>query len=401
MNGCAARPVPTIEHLRRTPRLVALVAAAFTATTAGCLSNEYRIPHDELVRIAQLAPETRGERVRVVQELGRDRDLPGVDRSIASEPPADSYIETQTRFELDARGDLRPVATQTRVRGGPWRNPSAVPASSEGSHGGGWRGGGGGGGNLNLGGGGGGKGEEVLILAVLVAAVAAVAVIGLAASEGARFDGHVAIAPQQPLHLKNDLGQELHVAMGALTLDEALGASEAVVLEDEGPGLHRRQRNPLDRVGCTFKVTMGSVLEPPPARAAQPAWSSGFGSTIQLGGFFTRSMGLLASVNLGMGNDAQGRTFQRHGLGLETQLFPLRAGPLSVGAFAHAGLQIAGNSDQGLDTGPALGGGVMVEVALSTRLALALRGDWTAARIESHQDGWTGHGSVTAGLAIY
>ena len=79
------------------------------------------------------------------------------------------------------------------------------------------------------------------------------------------------------------------------------------------------------------------------------------------------------------------------------QFFPLLAGPLALGGFGHAGLALAGDSESGLVNGPVLGGGVLLELALSTRLAFALRGDWNAMKL----DGWSNHGSITAGLAIY
>src|SRR5262245_605710 len=51
--------------------VAALTAAALLA--AGCLSHEYRISRPELERLAQLPPEARGQRVRVVQLLGERR----------------------------------------------------------------------------------------------------------------------------------------------------------------------------------------------------------------------------------------------------------------------------------------------------------------------------------------
>jgi hypothetical protein len=99
--------------------------------------------------------------------------------------------------------------------------------------------------------------------------------------------------------------------------------------------------------------------------------------------------------------DANGTaSFQRHGLGVELQTFPLRAGPLSLGAFGHGGVQFARGSSGAFLSGPAVGGGAMAELALTTRLALTLRGDWTTAHLENLPD-WDSHLSITAGLAIY
>ena len=133
------------------------------------------------------------------------------------------------------------------------------------------------------------------------------------------------------------------------------------------------------------------------AKGGLREWLSGVASTIQLGAFVNRRLGFLGSLQLGGGSDAAGRTFQRHGMGAEVQAFPLLAGPLALGAFGHAGLALAGDSETGLLSGPVLGGGVLLELAMSTRLAFALRGGWSA----SHVDAWSSHGTITAGLSIY
>src|SRR3954471_9245884 len=65
----------TISGARASARGIALVAAAFTVqATSGCISNEYRIQKDELQRLTELPPETRGHAVRVSQQLGSRRD---------------------------------------------------------------------------------------------------------------------------------------------------------------------------------------------------------------------------------------------------------------------------------------------------------------------------------------
>jgi hypothetical protein len=385
----------------------ALLAAGFGAySTSGCLSNEYRISRDELTRVAQLPPESRGARVRVLQQLGEQQGTPiDPDRPpgvrmmtpMPGDPPPvvvvdddpTIYVEGHVDFPFPSASPARPVVPAS----GHWRTPTANPGS----------GGGGAGkvvsnaGGSVLKGGGGGKGEEVAVLAVVVAVVAMFAVLGLAASEGARFDGHVGMRPEQPLHLKDARGLELHVPLGALTPADAALATEATVRDDEGYGLRLLDRRPIDRVGGTFKVTVGAIMEPPPASAVVQEWDSGMASTIQLGGFPNRRLGILASLSLGGGSDAAGRTFQRHGMGAEVQVFPLLAGPLALGPYAHAGVALAGNSETGLMSGPMVGGGLLLELAMSTRLAFAIRGGVTATNI----DGWTSSGSITAGLSIY
>jgi hypothetical protein len=58
-------------------QLVAVtVLAAFGLTTSGCLSHEYRVSRDELVRLSQMPPEARSQRVKVVQKIGARRAPP-------------------------------------------------------------------------------------------------------------------------------------------------------------------------------------------------------------------------------------------------------------------------------------------------------------------------------------
>jgi hypothetical protein len=57
---------------RRSERAVLATLLAAALASVGCASASYRIPHDELMRLSQTAPEQRGQRVRVIQSLGGD-----------------------------------------------------------------------------------------------------------------------------------------------------------------------------------------------------------------------------------------------------------------------------------------------------------------------------------------
>jgi hypothetical protein len=395
---------------RLPPRLTALVALAFAVqATSGCLSNEYRIPKEELARVVQLPPSARGERVRVLQELGERRGEPvpagrppapwvgprGPETAVILEGEPEPELQVDTGFDLHLDGGRYGQAAPPG-HGGGWRAPGPAPGGSP-------RGGAGGvmahTGEAVMKGGGSGKGEEVAVLAVVLATLAVFTAVGLAASEGARFDGYTQMRPEQPVHLKNAAGEELHLPLAALTVDQVALATEATVKDDEGYGLRLLDRRPLDRVGPTFKVTLGPLFEGPAADDARHESLSGFSSTIQVGGYFTPGLGLVASLSLGGGSDSTGRTFQRHSVGAELQALPLRAGPLALGGFGHAGLQLVGAGDD-FTSGPAFGGGLLLELAMSTRLAFTLRGDWTSTRLYE-RSGWLGNGAVTAGLAIY
>ena len=55
-------------------RALAVVLAG-CLIASGCAANSYRIPPDELARLARLPPEARGQRVRVIQEVAAS-DVP-------------------------------------------------------------------------------------------------------------------------------------------------------------------------------------------------------------------------------------------------------------------------------------------------------------------------------------
>src|SRR5207244_3427857 len=62
---------------RRVRAAVSLLTLAFFApVAAGCISNEYVIPNEELNRLVSTPPELRGQHVHVVQELGSRRTDP-------------------------------------------------------------------------------------------------------------------------------------------------------------------------------------------------------------------------------------------------------------------------------------------------------------------------------------
>jgi hypothetical protein len=223
---------------------------------------------------------------------------------------------------------------------------------------------------------------------------AAFAVFGLAATEGARLDGYVQMHPGQPLHLRDDTGRERVVALGDLSPTDLAPAAEAVVMDDEGYGLRILDRRPLDRVGATFKMDVGS-----PAASFDGRTVGGILTNIQAGFFPVQRFGLLANLTLSGGSDPLGQTFMRHTLSLESQVFPLKAGPVHFGAFGNVGQQLVTQSSEPQMTGLALGGGLLMELEMTTRMALTLRGGWTSAHVGA--DRWLGTGTVALGLAVY
>ena len=351
--------------------------AAFLPLAVGCTSNEYVIPHDELARLAAMSVPERGARVRVVQDLGARRNDP---------------------VEVMADGDAGDV--QIDLSDGP--RPSRRRGASINGGGGGQATSGGhvsGGGHLGGGGGGGGNGDAVLVAIIVVVAV--VVAIGLVSSEGVRFDGYVAMSREQPVHLRAADGQQATIPVADLSPAWVDGTVEAKVMDDEGFGLRRLDRLPLDRRGATFKLDSGAI-----AFDFDGATLSGPAMNVQAGYFFTRKLGLLANIGLAggaglAGGTATGGLVPRHALGLELQAFPLAWGRVHLGLFGNGGMAITEvliGSTPTYVNGPSFGGGALAELDLTSRLALTLRAGGSLAKLDQI---WTPAGQLMGGVAVY
>lgn len=421
-----------------TATLTGVAYLSFTALVAGggCVSNEYRISRDELRRLAQTPLETRGTDVRVLQDVGSRRGpeiTPPTEQELrqAWEPVYDDQIPlsdpaeggddgavgdihldlnsgTRPRTGVHARG-LHPHLTGTSGNVGPSPGGGLVRGGPVGggshSHGGGGSGnffsGGGGGG----GGGGGDAAAALVVVAVLAVVVAAGVAIGLVASEGTRFQGKAAIAPRQTIYIDHDNGQLSEVELERLSAADLVHATGAVVKDDEGWGVVQGPRDRLDRRGGAFGLELGAAaFNLGGARGVGPA------AEIQVGGFFRPRWGLMLDVGVSGGELALGGVgsaaataadantlVTRHHLALELQAYPASLGPLHFGLFGRAGGALVGSS-AGVQGGPLAGGGVLVQVELTSRLALVLRGGLDTA----HMNGsWSTAGVATAGVAIY
>jgi len=172
-------------------------------------------------------------------------------------------------------------------------------------------------------------------------------------------------------------------------------ASQAVVMDDEGWGFMRLGRRPLDHQGFAFKMDLGALHS-----ATSSLSANGFATNIQFGYFPHHAVGLLGAWAFSGGSDVNGKSYSRNNLALEAQLFPISAWRLHLGGFGHGGVQYADDVNGGTRSGAAFGGGLMLELALTTRLALTARADYTAARV-APGGGWAGTEMFTAGVAIY
>ena len=409
--------------------LAYLSGLAFTALVAGggCVSNEYRISRDELQRLAATPLERRGGGVHVVQELGSRR-------ADEVQPPTEAelnqawqpvYVESQEPFEGDGPNDgpyldlpLDSSGRRARPglsveRRGLRRHDHLVGAPSHGTVAGssrGHSGGGGGAGNVcGGGGGGGGSGDPsaLVVVAILAVAVAGIVAVGLVASEGVRFQGPVSMAPTQTVYVEYGNNTFTPIALQDLQPSDLVHATGALVKDDEGYGLALGPRDPLDRRGGAFNLELGaSSFNLGRLHSAGPA------AEIQVGGFFHQRWGLMLDVGVSGGDVAVGGAataaasaadmtsiVTRHHLAVELQSFPAWAslGPLHLGLFARAGAALVGAPD-GIQAGPLAGGGAMLQIGLSSRLALVLRGGVDTAHLDG---GWSTAGVATAGIAVY
>ncbi len=414
---CHPLPVslPEITRRRRNPGVALTVFAAFLSyACGGCLSNEYVIPRTELARLAQLPPEQRGQHMNVVQELG-DRRSEAIDTSAPTQtapyaesypgdaygPPPAGYVEDGPQVEAGVGIVIipgPPIPTGRGYAGRPMpgprgpvgtvtgRVPPTPPRRPGGSNAGGM-------GNIGGKGGGGGNGKD---LAVFLVVMAVLATVGLVATEGVRYDGGVAMYPWQSMHLKGADGQEREVPLAQISPLDVAATTKAVVMDDEGWGLMRLERRALDRRGFAFKMDLGSMVSSCSCLSAD-----GVAATIQLGYFPHHRLGLLAGWSPAGGSDSDGKSFYRHNLAFEAQLFPLDLWRLHLGGFGHAGVQYASDASGGSRNGAAFGGGLILELSLTARLALTARADYTAARIDPAGQSWAGAAIFTAGVAVY
>jgi hypothetical protein len=246
--------------------------------------------------------------------------------------------------------------------------------------------------------GGGNGGEAMVVLAVVLCAIAVVMAISLVSSEGVRFDGIAQMSPWQPVHLKHRTGNELTIALGDLTPVAIDGVVEAKVMDDEGYGIRTLDHLRLDRRWSpVFKLDGGSMTF---ARGQDV--HSGFIADMQFGLFVRPWLGFMLTAGVGGAGDEYGATLTRHTFGFELQSLPVALGPLQFGGYANVGAaaiaSTAGSGD--VEWGNAIGGGLLGELQVTSRLALTLRAGANEAFFTN--SGTTSPAATfTAGIALY
>jgi hypothetical protein len=333
------------------------LAVILAAALGGCASQSHRIPREDLMVLAQTDPSARGAKVRVIQGLGNELDPPPA-------PRASGGVDVV-------------VVAPIWVDGTPHHHGHV--------HGGG----GGGGGPTSPGGGSQlakAKKEDAKALLVVAAVVAG----ALALTEGLRYDGWVRLHPMHPVHLYGPYGEYTWMPLAQVTPDVAAWADVAIVREGEGPW-EPLGRAPLDRVGFTYSLLLGggqfALLGTDP--------EAGFQSHLQVGFFPLQVFGVQLDLAYGWAEDDFGnQLFDGRG-GVELDLLPLRAGRLHGGVFGVLG--VSSRFDDGLqfdDQDGYLGGGGILQLELTTRLALTARGGLTAVHDEHLSE-------LTVGVSIY
>lgn len=340
------------QHVRTHHILTKLGAVLLaSAMSLGCLSHSHVIPRAELAALAQTDPQVRGQHVRVVQNL-----------STASEPPAAPPTTAESRVSVGVHVGVPVRTTRVHTSHGGHSSGGLAHSSAKASA----------------------DRSAFWVLAAVAVAV------GLAATEGARFDGWVGLHPMHPVHLYGWDGSYTWMPLAHITPETAAWSRRALVREGEGPW-QRLARAPLDRSGWTYSMLLGSGEMPVDNERAR-----GFISHIQLGRFFSQEVGLLFDIGLGWATDQNGDTISDSRNALELEYFPVAMSVLHLGLFGQMGIgarldDSAGSTDR---RGFFFGGGGLAQLELTTRLAITARAGLTMIYGAPTSD-------LTLGLSIY
>ncbi|HEY4244835.1 MAG TPA: hypothetical protein VGM88_33700 [Kofleriaceae bacterium] len=330
---------------------------ALFLTLAACNTQSFRVSRGELQRLAATDPHTRGDHVRVTEEV--------LSTQVDSAPRVDdgTTILWFPGVEIGGGGG----GGGHHVGGG-------------GFHGGGGHGGGGGGG------GGDGKGEAIAILVVAATAL----VIG-AAIEGSRFDGYAKIHPMQPLHLMGIDGVQRIIPLAWLQPQDAAMSYKAIVRSDEGPW-HPLERAPLDRAGFTYSMYGGVGT----MRSAAGDLANGTVFTIQGGYWPTQTFGIQTDIFFGWRDNRANATMFESRYMLELDAMPIAAGIFHAGVYGAGGVayRFEDAIPGGNSASVAIAGGAQLQLAIDTRLALTARFGVDWAHAEHSTD-------MMFGLSIY
>jgi hypothetical protein len=357
MSSAISCPTSLSSSLRRFG--LPAIALATLLPTTGCPSASHRVTRGELLELTRQPPETRGERVRVVQSLG------GADQPPEPAPRVRAGVSVYVAAPIWVGGSPR----YHRYRGS----------------GRGYRGDGGGGfyKRSNV-----ARGQKEEAKAWLI--VAGVVAGALALTEGIRYDGWVKVHPMQPVHLWGPYGEYTWMPLAHVTPDVAAWAHHGAIRSDEGPW-QPLGRAPLNRRGFTYSLLLGAGQIPVVGDDPE----AGFLGRFQLGYFPSHMIGIQADIAYSWTEDNQGATIFDGRYSLELDALPFSAGKIHAGGYGQLGF--ASLSDDGVsfdEVDVLFGGGGLLQLELTTRLALTARAGVVAVHDEALFE-------FTGGVSIY
>ncbi len=217
--------------------------------------------------------------------------------------------------------------------------------------------------------------------------------VGLAVTEGLRFDGWVKLHPMHPVHMWMADGNWTWVPLANLDRGTADYAVKAFVRAGEGPWT-TLERAPLNRVGFTYSVLLGSGE----IVAFDEHVRTGFLSHIEFGYFPIQQLGLLLDIGLGWRTDRDFTDIFQSRYAFEVQLLPLDLGILHAGLWGELGFayhfeDFPDGSDENRRR-LLYAGGAMAQLELTTRLALTVRAGVASVGGERAAE-------LTGGITIY
>jgi hypothetical protein len=332
------------------------------AQLTACTVHQYEIPHDELERLARAPTEQRGERVRVLQQTWYDQD------ELVSVDAQQTDAATNTALLAVLRTE-----EERRLRERQRDDDNAESDADDGDD---------------------DEDDDAARLAGAALAAFAVATVILApvaVTEGVRHDGYARLQADQPLFL---VGPQRWVSLAELGPNDVLGAQRAVA-PGWGGRVQTLERRPLDRVGLAYTLEFGGARLP---RASDDALL-GYGGRLTLGGHPLQELGFFVGGQFAYGSQLGDARFLGKVFGAAEYL-PAALGVLHAGLFAEAGLSAyAGNSPRTDDrSGLFVTCGPVLQLALSTRLALTLRAGATNTVTD---EGRTWLPEASFGVAVY
>jgi hypothetical protein len=311
--------------LARVRTLVWLVLPTFLS---GCLGAAYRVPVDEMARIVQLPPEQRGADVLVTQlDQGAE--------NIEATPIVTTSTHTQVRVDVDVDDD------------------NSSSSSSDGDV----------------------DASAALVIGVVLAVTAVGVLAALSAIESERYIGRVAIDPSTPVYLRRVDGSWLRGPIAGVGPEHLVDVDEArLILEEDS--FERLGRSPLDRTGFAYGLDLGAASVSNARDLSNDPWPW---LQARMGGYPIQELGIYGAVGFVFASDDGALVNFRYAA--EVDVMPLQVELFSLGFYAHAGLNhrlhdVGGVTREAL--GGFYGGGIAVEIEVTTTLSVSLRGGCSA-----------------------